>query len=317
MSARADALPKNARLLFVHALSPLHAGTGQGIGVIDLPIARERATGLPFLPGSSIKGTLRDVCKTAGNRHCVPIFGPETENAADHAGAAQFADARLLLLPVRSLVGTFAWVTSPYILRRFVRDARETAVQDVPAAIPDPPPPDDPDGAAQCLVADQHCAITYAPPQLRTPQVFLEDLDLPATGNPTVTSWAVWLAAQVFPGTDTATAAWRTHLAGRLCVVNDNVLTFLLNTATEVTARIRLNPDTKTVDSATGALWYEEALPTETILAGLVVATPNGKTGLTGPQIFTEIADLTDRTLQFGGKATVGRGLCRTTLAPQ
>ena len=34
----------NARLLFVHALSPLHAGTGQGIGAIDLPIAREKAT---------------------------------------------------------------------------------------------------------------------------------------------------------------------------------------------------------------------------------------------------------------------------------
>ncbi len=49
-----------ARLLFTHALSPLHAGTGQGVGVIDLPIAREKATGLPFLPGSSVKGTLRD-----------------------------------------------------------------------------------------------------------------------------------------------------------------------------------------------------------------------------------------------------------------
>ena len=52
----------NAQLLFTHALSPLHAGTGQGIGVIDLPIAREKATGIPYLPGSSLKGTLRDLC---------------------------------------------------------------------------------------------------------------------------------------------------------------------------------------------------------------------------------------------------------------
>ena len=38
----------DAKLLFVHALSPLHAGTGQGVGVVDLPIAREKATN-PFV----------------------------------------------------------------------------------------------------------------------------------------------------------------------------------------------------------------------------------------------------------------------------
>ena len=45
-----------ARLLFIQALSPLHAGTGQSIGAIDLAIARDRATGFPYLPGSSLKG---------------------------------------------------------------------------------------------------------------------------------------------------------------------------------------------------------------------------------------------------------------------
>ena len=48
-----------SRLTFIHALSPLHAGTGQGVGVIDLPIAREKATNLPFLPGSTLKGCCR------------------------------------------------------------------------------------------------------------------------------------------------------------------------------------------------------------------------------------------------------------------
>jgi CRISPR-associated protein Cmr4 len=49
------------QLLFIHALSPLHAGTGQSIGAIDLAIARDRATQFPYLPGSSLKGSLRDV----------------------------------------------------------------------------------------------------------------------------------------------------------------------------------------------------------------------------------------------------------------
>ena len=63
----------DAKLLFTHAFSPLYAGTGQGVGVIDLPIAREKATNLPYLPGSSLKGVLRDACDPA---YQVKIFGP-------------------------------------------------------------------------------------------------------------------------------------------------------------------------------------------------------------------------------------------------
>ncbi|RMD58772.1 type III-B CRISPR module RAMP protein Cmr4, partial [Candidatus Parcubacteria bacterium] len=48
-----------AKLMFLHALSPLHAGTGQGVGAIDLPIAREKGTEIPIVPGSSLKGVLR------------------------------------------------------------------------------------------------------------------------------------------------------------------------------------------------------------------------------------------------------------------
>src|SRR5438552_9499010 len=101
----------NARLLFIYAISPLHAGTGQGAGVIDLPIAREKATGLPFLPGSSLKGALRALCVDDVKRK--KIFGPDTLDSdpnSDYASSIQFSDQRLLLLPIRSLAGTFAWV---------------------------------------------------------------------------------------------------------------------------------------------------------------------------------------------------------------
>src|SRR5262245_6286377 len=109
-------------LTFIHALSPLHAGTGQGVDIIDLPISREKATNIPFLPGSSVKGTLRDLCEEP-NGTKVKVFGPEKDKAREHAGAIVFSDQRLLLLPVRSLAGTFAWATSPYLLQRLVRDS--------------------------------------------------------------------------------------------------------------------------------------------------------------------------------------------------
>src|SRR5204863_5194832 len=108
----------------------------QGVGVIDLPIAREKATGIPYLPGSSLKGTLRDSglnkCKNAQDEDkCYKVFGPKNDRADEYAGAAQFADQRLLLLPIRSLAGTFAWVTSPYLLKRCLRDASDAGVANI------------------------------------------------------------------------------------------------------------------------------------------------------------------------------------------
>lgn len=287
------------RLIFVHALSPLHAGTGQGVGVIDLPIAREKATGLPYLPGSSLKGTLRD--EFNGNPLRDKIFGPEKENASDHAGAIQFTDQTLLLLPVRSLAGTFAWVTSPYILQRFKRDATDAGATSLPADIPTP------NDAEHCVVNAASCKLIVS----GINKVCLEDLDLQTDAGQAahVQSWADWLKTRIFP----AASPWQTMLGERLCVVHDDVLSFILNTATEITARVKIKDDAKTVEK--GGLWYEEALPTETVLFGLALAFPNPKTQMTDTAIFSAIQPKLNATLQFGGKATVGRGICRVNMS--
>lgn len=304
-----------AKLTFVHALSPLHAGTGQGVGVIDLPIAREKATGIPYLPGSSLKGTLRDLCTDPKK---LDVFGPETANASDYAGSAQFSDQRMLLLPIRSLFGTFAWVTSPFLLQRFRREAAETTLAtQPPAQIPQP-------GGEQACVAQAGSAIKSG--EGAQAKVILEDLDLAAALSPAVTQWAEWLGKQIFPSAagqelGAVVKDWRKLLAARLCVVPDDVMTFLLDTATEVTARIKLLEDKKTVQK--GGLWYEESLPAETILSGLLVATPvkpKDRGPLKDTEIFdvvrgTIISDNRPRPVQLGGKATTGKGLCYVHLA--
>ena len=94
-----------ARLIFLHALSPLHAGTGQGVGVIDLPIAREKATNIPYLPGSSLKGVLRDACSDSNLQS--RVFGPSS-GAEEYAGSMQVTDLRLLFLPVHVCLGYIA-----------------------------------------------------------------------------------------------------------------------------------------------------------------------------------------------------------------
>jgi CRISPR-associated protein Cmr4 len=289
----------DAQLTFVHAFSPLHAGTGQGVGVIDLPIAREKATGLPFLPGSSLKGALRARC---GDDNCVKVFGTETTDDNNNASAAQFSDQRLLLIPIRSLAGTFSWVTSPYVLQRFVRDLQDTGITP-PASItfelPDNLPLDQ--HAGHCFVSNEHSKI-----MLTNSQIFLEDLDLTPHTSQDAADWGNWIGKQVFPDDST----WQAMVADRICIVHDDILTFLLDTATEVTARIKMQANTKTVQS--GGLWYEEALPAETILSGLVLAIPSEK--INTEEVFEVLNELTGKTIQLGGKATIGRGLCHVQL---
>lgn len=293
----------SSHLLFTHALSPLHAGTGQGIGVIDLPIAREKATGLPFLPGSSVKGSLRDGCSDDAMR--VKLFGPEKANADLHAGSVQCSDQRLLLLPVRSLKGTFAWVTSPYVLKRLVRDACDANENDL---IKDVPTPQSDDAKQDCLVvAENELAMGD--------RVYLEDLDLTVSADAVKQSqtsqWAEALAREIFPAPENT--EWQGFFKARFCIVPDDVLNFLLDTATEITARIALDQDSKT--AADGQLWYEEALPCETVLFGMVLAVKIGTVGLSPSDALDAVKTLTSKPMQFGGKATVGRGLCRLVLS--
>ena len=276
-----------AKLLFLHALSPLHAGTGQGVGAIDLPVAREKGTDIPIVPGSSVKGVLRDACDDSKRTR---IFGPDTDNAAAHAGAIQISDLRLVALPVRSLAGVFAWVTSPLLLQQLSRDAQMTGYERLPAI----PQIGD---IAICRVTGQSVL------RLSSGDVVLEDVKLtPADEN--ADGWAEWLAGAAFEDD------WQEAFKARFCIVHDDVMSFLLQTGTEVMARIRLEDEKKTV--AKGALWYEEALPTESLLVGLVAAAPvqvNGSV-VQPEEVFKTVAQLVQKPLQIGGSATVGHGIC-------
>ena len=294
-----------ATLTFVHALSPLHAGTGQGVGVIDLPVAREKATNLPFLPGSTLKGSLRDEAalnhfiangsqdnddaRKAAKDSTDDLFGNRNNGTAD-SGAVIFTDQKLLCLPVRSLFGTFAWVTSPFILERFNRDC-ESIGNEIKFHIP--------------KIETEKCAIYHGSSKLQPKQskVILEDLDLDVDDKADAKLVAEKLGEAVFAGKP----EWQTLFNERFCIVSDDVMNFLAETATEVSARNVLN-ENKTSKN----LWYEESLPTETILSGLLVVANKRKID---ENLIDQVRGLVEKPIQLGGKMTVGRGLCRVTIA--
>lgn len=295
------------KLLFVHALSPLHAGTGQSIGAIDLAIARDRATQFPYLPGSSLKGSLRDVAEQKHGRESsvvTQLFGPDTKNASEHAGALIVSDANLLLLPVRSIAGTFAWVTSPYLLHRFLRDASAASEKFTLPTLPDK--------VEGCVIGSKSKLVAT---DKGNGKVIFEDLDLEPIRDASADTFADELGKKLFPGSE---STWQKLFTEKLCIVHDDVMTFLSEHATDVVARIALEDDAKTVRK--GGLWYEENLPTESILVSLLSAQLVGKLSEATPanamkhaQALIESA-LTESTIQLGGKATVGRGRCRLQL---
>lgn len=307
----------------LHALSPLHAGTGQSVSVIDLPIARMRSTGIPFVPGSSIKGVLRDartrrndddqtVGKLAPNEvHAV--FGPDKDNASAHAGALVVGDARLLALPVRSFRGTFAWVTSPLLLELAHRDLIE--VRNVPAAIAPMSQRQAyvgafgkvkrKDASGKDVEVDREHASRNVHGTGKSAGIYLEDIDLPVEENAIVLQWAKALAPLVAP------SGHAEMFVSRFVVVDDETMTFLWETATQVDTRVRIDPNTRTV--ATGALWVEESLPPESILIGVLAADQSRHKDLEmlGSVVLEKALSDKPALLQFGGKATVGRGRCR------
>jgi CRISPR-associated protein Cmr4 len=277
------------RPFLLHALSPLHAGTGQAAGIVDLPIARYRSTGIPFVPGSSIKGVLRDARRANGVENddkLLAVFGPDTDNAAAHAGALVVGDARLLALPVRSFRGTFAWVSSPLLLELARRDLGEAA-----------------SGLNLPSLAGRAARVTNGSACLFENKIYLEDLDLPAQGDPVCEGWASFLARFVSPREDIL-------FSKRFAVVDDDTMSFLMETATQLDARVRLDPTTRTV--AQGALWLEESLPPESLLLGLLAADRSRKKDfeMTARDVL-DFALAKETVLQLGGKATVGRGRCR------
>ncbi|MCS6800032.1 MAG: type III-B CRISPR module RAMP protein Cmr4 [Myxococcota bacterium] len=276
------------KAFLLHALSPLHAGTGHAVGVIDLPTARMKATGIPIVPGSSIKGVLRDARRAIDGDKTEAVFGP-SEDPAAHAGALVVSDARLLALPVRSFRGAFAWITSPLLLTLAKRDLDEPSLG-VPSIR----------GRAACVASENVC--------VHERKLYLEDLDLDATVAPEATEWARRLAPLVSPGNDIFTK--------RFAIVDDDTMAFLWETATQVDARVRLDERTRTV--APGALWLEESLPPESLLVGILAADRSRRRGVVmTPEQVLDYALGGEEIHQFGGKATTGRGRCRIVPIPR
>jgi len=293
---------EDTQVYWLHTLSPTHVGTGRSVGYIDLPIHRDKVTNWPLIPGSAFKGVWADhFGATEDARRSDPKLGlafgraSDQETNASNAGALIPTDARLVCLPIRSFQGTFAWCTSPLALQMLHRDLSLAGMVDLPTVPP--------------VLADGVIHRTTTTRIEDGGRIFLEDLDFTGKECVMATAWAAKLAEWVFAGDENK--VWRDRFVERFAVVPDSIFDFLTETGTEVSARVRIDDDLKTVKR--GQLWNEESLPAETILAGLVCCDrvyARQSNGVTAGDLVREFAT-EPLSLQLGGKASIGRGRVR------
>ena len=269
------------KLLYIFTRTPLHVGAGSSVGAVDQPVQRERHTGFPIIPGSSVKGVLRDHLRALGKESLNDLFGKGDEGEDFTAGKISFGEARLLAFPVRSAKGAFALATSSLALQRFARDAG--------IKTPLPPPPAD----MTCLAGDKLV--------IEKKGVVLEEYRYNFAGS-FPTEWEGVL-------TNLLSDAVLSGAKGRFVLLSDGDLSHFAMNACQVNQHVRINPDTGTADSEHGGLFNEETVPSECLFYAPLTVLPRGAED---NAVFKSLEG--EQLVQFGGNGTTGLGFCTVKL---
>lgn len=258
------------------AETPIHAGSGRGDGVIDLPVAREGATDYPVLVGSSLKGAMRD--HFVSSHRASGVAKPEQDEkvntwfgSTNQAGEMVVTEGRLLLLPVRSLTGSVRWATCPHLLERLSRDLARVGLP-APSALPSVKKGE----VLGCQVA----------------KLFLEERLFEASGE-VPKEWIDTVAPLILHPFS------RDRLTETMVVLNDDDFTWFARYGLMVQARNQLESGSKQSKN----LWYEETLPPDTLMYTTLFQRYGNAEGVT-KVLFPDGQPY----LQVGGNETVGQG---------
>jgi len=317
---------KIAKPLFLHVLTSLHAGSGSDLGIVDLPIQRERHTGFPKIESSSLKGSIReaferkfpfkkgdsDEAKTnriklhltfgfdeLNEAKEIADFFKESDNS-EFAGALGFTDARLLLFPVKSMKGVFAWITCMQVLERFIKDLGlcQNETEELLKKL-------------DINFGHKKNEDTLCSSKTLTVgnKIILEEYTFTITEIEKFKTFAFELSKMLsIP-----------EIAEKLVLLPDDDFREFVELSTEVITRTKINNETGTVQE--GALFTEEYLPPETIMYSLVLASPifnKVKMGFNGngkPEeelVMEYFVENLSEIIQIGGNATIGKGIVST-----
>lgn len=292
---------RKANILFLIAETPMHAGSGDSLGIVDLPIQRERHTSFPKIEASSLKGSMREHFERklgVNNTQILAAFGDEGQGGeSSKAGCLGFTDARLLLFPVKSMKGVFAWITCPKIIAKLNEELKLAGVNESFNI-----------DKGNLVAGDNNLIVN-------NDKIILEEYTFEVEGNEEVKKLGIFLKNNLFGQTDSSYFAQK--LEKDIVVLEDDDFRDFVNLSTEVITRTKIDNETGTV--AEGALFTEEYLPAESIMYSLVFFAPEFVEKNTEKIFKTE--DEVEKffsgfvcnnpIMQIGGNATLGKGITR------
>ncbi len=222
---------------FIKVITPLHAGSGSDLGVVDMPIQRESHTSFPKIEASSLKGSIRSEFSSKNSEDdAEKIFG-----TGDEAGKLGFSDARILFFSVKSVKGVFAYVTCPMVLERLKENLKlggNESLEEIkiPTSISD----------EECIVFENNENI------IDDKYVVLEEYSFQVQRDKLDDTFKI-------PKIDKT----------RLVIISDDNFTHFVKNSTEVITRTKIDNSTGTVQQ--GGLFTEEYLPSETVMYALAL----------------------------------------------
>lgn len=295
-------------ILLLWCQEPTHFGAGRTVGLVDLPIQRSSLSGLPIGQSTSIRGVFRSFLELSNNEGLArELFGPSPQDTPE-AGHITFTDAKLLAMPVNSIMGLFCWLTSPFCLgelhralERFKMTEREDSgvckdlntnlinllelcpLEHETALVP----PD-----SENLIDDNRLILLDGEVELRvTKKEKVEDL-----------------ARSLIKLLSTTDSYVSKIFCRRIAVVNDDVFRFATRRGLEVATRIRLDYRRKAVEER--GLWSEEYLPALSILFCEVDFHKRVSDEYKSVDVFLDFLKKIDgKHIFVGGKESVGKGL--------
>jgi CRISPR-associated protein Cmr4 len=270
-------------MLGLYTETPLHCGTESGSGFVDLPIQRERHSNFPVIPGSTIKGVLRDETDDEWGGLRDTYFGAGSDdNEGTTPGSISFSDGFLVAFPVRTASVPFAWVTCPMVLERMYRAMGGTW----PAGLSE---------------LERGHGWSNADGQLKG-EVLLEDVVVSMSSTPKAGAESLLALLQQLLPMQASFNYTRSIFPKRIAAVCDEDFGWLVESATEVVTRIKLDEKTHTTSGDGGNMFNEELVPRDALFLSVLRE-------LT-PQTVKEFPlEKLPETIRLGGDETIGRGV--------
>ena len=307
-------MKQNVLTLFTR--TPLHVGAGSSVGAIDQPVIRERHTRFPVIPGSSLKGVLRDmVQEDKGENEASWLFGwdkygSDNTKVTTLPGIFSIGEGKLLAFPVRSAKGCFAWITCPTILSRLKRDMRaDFAIPEFPL--------EDKQRAMKCVVGEKS-AITFREPKPEktvSVSTIFEEYQFEIIENQKIDTRLIELLKKICKDD-----VWSNEIENKLTVISDDFFSYFAENACEVAQHV-------SIDDATGVninsnFFNQENVPSEALFYSVItellkeVHIENSEYKLEGDafNVLENTLKMNNNLIQVGADETSGLGWCSANL---